>query len=242
MNKINLLFFLLIGITLSCSSSEKKAKVFYFSQLQQTQYLLTNQISMKNRGLATGASSYLLELYDSTYLVTAKHLTRDAMGFSPALDLETYSDSVNFWYGLSRTSQLSLEIIETTDLLYCDEIMDDLIMLRVKDKPKEIGIFQPNFKRLKKGDRVSIIACEYSDIGCNQKQYFGTFQQYTVVDQMEVFMDSSNIEPAGMSGAPVVDDQFKVVGHVLAGGVGDKGILKLYLAPIDLVKRIKLIN
>ncbi|WP_341902451.1 serine protease [Fluviicola taffensis] len=194
---------------------------------------------MKNRSLASGASSYLLEFDGSTYLVTAKHLTRDEMGFSPALDLETYSDSVNYWYGLSRTRTLSKEIIETTDLLYGEDIMDDLIMLKLKNEPKEIGIFKPNFNRLKPGDRVSIIGCEYSDPDCNQKQFFGTFQQYTVVDQMEIFMDSSNIEPAGMSGAPVVDDQFRVVGHVLGGMVGEKGILKLYLAPIDLVKRVK---
>lgn len=239
MFKLLHLFFGVILLTVCSSCEQKKPSVFHFPQLNRTQYLLSNEISMKNRSLASGASSYLLEFGGSTYLVTAKHLTRDAMGFSPALDLETYSDSVNYWYGLSRTQTLSKEIIETTDLFYGEDIMDDLIMLKVKDEPKEIGVFQPNFKRLKPGDRVSIIGCEYSDPDCDQKQFFGTFQQYTVVDQMEIFMDSANIQPAGMSGAPVVDDQFRVVGHVLGGMVSEKGILKIYLAPIDLVKRIK---
>ncbi len=234
-----LLTFFTIILFAACSSNEKTS-VFYFPQLKQTQYLLTNEISIKKRGFVYGGSSYLLDLDGSTYLVTAKHLTGDAMGFDPALDLKTYSDSANYWHGFPRTETLSEEIVETTDLLYGEDIMDDVILLKIKKQPKEIGVFQPNFERLKAGDRVSIIGCEYGDSDCNQKQFFGTFQQYTIADQMEIFMDSSNIQPAGMSGAPVVDNEFRVVGHVLAGGVfGEKKILKIYLAPIDLVKKIK---
>lgn len=242
MQKYSRRLFIIQGMALliGCSSGDKKDHAgFDFPQLKNTQYLLTNEINMKNRRIVCGASAYLLELNGVPYLATAKHLTTDAMGFDPPIDLKTYSDSVNYWYGYPRTKALTNEKIETESLLYHDDVMEDVILLKLKRKPIEIAVFKPNFKRLNKGDRVSVIGCEYTDPDCNQKQFFGTFQQYTMVDQMEIFMDSSSIILPGMSGTPIVDEEFRVVGHVMGGMVGEKGILKLYCAPIDWVNRIK---
>lgn len=228
----------LILLLTCCSGESKSPNIFYFSQLKKKQYLLTNDISVKNRELASGASAYLIEHDGSIYFVTARHLTTDAMGFVPALDLNTYPDSINFWNGYPRTGALSEEIIATPkELLYSKDDMDDLVLFKLKNKPREIGVFKPDFTLLETGDRVSVIGCEYADSDCNQKQFFGTFQQYGD-NLIEVVMDSTNIQIAGMSGAPVVNDQFEVIGHLIAGGISEQKNMVVYITPIDLIKKI----
>ncbi|MCJ8292468.1 MAG: trypsin-like peptidase domain-containing protein [Crocinitomicaceae bacterium] len=232
-----------IGLLLfSCTQNIENNEVIKknnttFSVLSE-QYLLTNEISMNNRNVVFGGSSYLINIKNETFLCTAKHLTGSAMGFEPSIDLRTFKDSLNYWKAYPRTNKRSDDTINVSDLLFFDEDYDDIILLNLENKPQNIGVLSPNFTKLKKGTRVRILGCEYEDYDCFQKDYFGTLNSYTTIDQMEIFMDSLDVSISGFSGAPVLDEKNQVVGHVLGGGNFGNGILKIYAAPISLAKKI----
>ena len=227
---------IICSLLFSCIQN-KNATELKFSKLS-TQYLLTNEISMKNRDIVEGGSSYLIDFNNKTYLCTAKHLTRSSMGFEPSMDLKTFKDSVTYWKAFPRNNKLVTDTLFIDDLFFFDEDYDDLILLSLKNNSKNIGVLHPNFNKLKKGTRVRILGCEYEDYECFQKEYYGTLNKYTIIDQIEIFMDSLNISTAGFSGAPVLDEKNQVIGHVLGGGDFGNGILKLYIAPIGLIKKI----
>lgn len=203
------------------------------------QYLLTNKISMKHRPVVSGASSFLVRLNGSVYLCTAKHLTQGPMGFEPALELSTYNDSVNYWRAFPRTNKLSGETIETGKLLHNGAEKEDVILLELKKEAEQTGVLQADFRRLKEGERLRILGCQYKDAGCHQQEYSGTFIRYTANDEIEMRVDSPDVEMVGMSGAPVVDDNLKVVG-IVSAGLLTKEMLKAYIAPVDFLKRIPL--
>lgn len=229
---------LIIAITVISCKTSAKGETNNETPLRE-HYLLTNEISMKGREVAYGASSYLVELDNTVYLCTAKHLTRSAMGFNPPIDLETYSDSVNYWIAYPRSGKIK-DSIFTAEMYYNDDIMDDLILFSIKQKPENISVLQPSFTKLKKGETVRILGCEYSETDCSQKSYFATINQYTITDQIEIYMDSSDVDVSGFSGAPVLNSSNKVIGHILAGGNFGDGIMKLYLAPISWAKKVKI--
>lgn len=229
---------LLNFIVISCSSNPVKQEEKIIPTGQK-QFLLTNEISFGNRPLVLGASSFLLQLNDAVYLCTAKHLTGEAVGFEPTINLKTYGDSIGYWLAFPRTPQLSSDTIQTGALLHSGNNAEDVILLQVTNKTGGIGVLKPTFNRLKNGDRVRVLGCEYADTDCYQKEFFGTFQRYTEDNYLEIVMDSSNIQFAGMSGAPVVDHQLNVVGILVGGSTEQDGSMKIYLTDIALVKKIK---
>lgn len=225
---------IIVGCKTDNSSTDEKES---FNKLKK-QYLLTNLISIKKRNITYGASSYLIRYKNKIYLATAKHLTRYEMGFEPALNLKTYKDSVNYWKAFPRNNQLSNDTIYTSDLYFFDDDGDGYILLGVKNKPTNLGVLTPNFKQLKKGSKVKILGCEYEDNDCFQNEFYGTLNNYTIMDQIEIFMDSTNISFAGFSGAPVLDMNNNVIGHILGGAMCSDGNFKVYAAPITLIKKI----
>jgi len=202
----------------------------------EKQYVLTNEISMRGREVVIGASSYLVELNGKLFLCTAKHLTTSDMGFEPSIDLKTFKDSLLYWKVYARTDNKTDEVVDVEKLFYADND-DDIILFSIKNKPKEIGVLKPQFKKLPSGSKLRILGCQYSDIDCSQKVYSGVLKAYTIADKIEVHMDST-IELSGFSGAPVLDDDNNVIGHVSSGGTLSDNILRVYVTPMYLVNNI----
>lgn len=228
---------MLFSLATSCRESNNTQKTSKFTKLT-TQYLLTNEIRMKDREVVFGGSAYLIEMNKETYLCTAKHLTGPAMGFEPAIDLKSFKDSVLHWKAYPRNNKLSNDTLVVNELLFFDDNNDDLILLSLKTNPTKVGVLSPNFDKLEKGRRFRILACEYRDDDCFQKEYFGTFNGYTNTNQLEITMEASKLSIAGFSGAPILDENNKVVGHVLAGGDAGNGKINVYAAPIILANKI----
>lgn len=201
------------------------------------QYLLTNEIKFKERNLVLGASAYLVKgSKGNIYMCTARHLMGPDMGLDPAINTSDFKDSLEFWYIYPRKEKYTNETLEVTDLLNFKNEEHDISIFKLKSPPKKIGVLEPRYTQLEKGEKVRILGCEYSDEPCFQKIWYGTINDYTIADQIEVFMDKNDIEVPGFSGAPVIDASNHVIGHLIAGAVFSD-TLKVYIQPINVVKK-----
>lgn len=236
--KLNLCF-LIAGLFLfvACGGNGVRTNQKKFAFDSRKHYLLTNKISIKGRESVTGASSYLVEINGKLYLSTARHLTGGAMGFNPAIDLKTYSDSVDFWKAYVRGNIID-DTVVTRALLYHPDDIYDIVLLEVNKKPGKIDVLKPEFKKLSRGDKILVLGCEYSDASCVQNTFVAKVTRYTEIDQLEAIVEEKNIDLAGFSGAPALDENGKVIGHVLAGGEISDGKFVLYLAPIHQAKLV----
>lgn len=237
LNKITLLLCLsLLFVECNQNPEAKQKKEVVFEELS-SQYLLTNEISIENREIVYGGSSYLINYHGEVYLCTAKHLTTGAMGFEPSLNLKKYKNEAEYWTAYPRNDKLANDTISTDQLFFSNNEFEDIIALSLVEVPENIGVLTPQFSKLEKGARLRILGCEYSDYECNQKSHFGTFDSYINDREMMVNMDESDISLSGFSGAPVLDEHNKVVGHLVAGSGGDGEALTVYLTPIQLIKK-----
>lgn len=227
-----------VSIFVSCQESKDSAANETKPSFQEIkeQYLLTNEIDIKQLETVSGASGFLVKINDQVYMGTAKHLLSPAMGFKQPIDLPSYNDSVNHWIAFPRTNALANDTISLGKLLYPSSDADG-ILLTVNEPIGDIQVLDPNYTTLEKGTRLRVLGCEYATQDCYQSSFFGTLNAYTDDGFIEVDMDSSDIQVSGFSGAPVLDIEDKVIGHISAGGVFE-GILTLYIVPIGELKKL----
>ena len=214
---------LFLIILQSCSSPEQpliKQKWKTDHYIDSTQILLTNEY-MLNGSFGFGASSFLLRAKKNTpVLCTAKHLLGEAMGITPEVETDRFNHVLKYWYSYARQNTITDHTVHCARLIN-EEINDtDIILLEYKKDTTTLDfqILTPRLSKLHPGEKLELIGCEYSDLGCHQKKYNATLISYEA-DGMFVIKPETDFDVSGFSGAPVLDKNGYVVGVLSGGGI-----------------------
>jgi S1-C subfamily serine protease len=184
------------------------------------QVLLTNQASFKgHKDEMSGASAFLINYRDKIFAVTAKHVLGEAMGVEPEIKLPDFNKYLIVWKMFPRmplNAGSDTVLIGQMKLNY-DSLDKDILLLEVVNTKFNIFPLTPNFSLPKKGDKLYIIGCPYSQNKCKQNIYEIFYDSFDSEASMLNFIIKTKFELPGFSGAPIVDSNGHVVGVLTSG-------------------------
>ena len=227
-------------LTFSCSSQNKETSTHTLQHWKTNNYtdsvqiLLTNEYKIRD-SYSFGASSFLIKTKKDTLLCTAKHLLGDAMGIIPEVKTDSFNSLLNYWKAFPRNNTISSDTVFGKTLLNKGINATDIILQKCAiEKHSKIQVLQPRFSKIKKGERLDVIGCEYSDFDCHQKTFSVIMDTY---QSGQIWVKSkSKFDASGFSGAPVIDANGYVIGVISAGSeFGNE--LYLIIEPINKVKQ-----
>lgn len=223
----------LFGSTEALLQEEATMSFHPSEMIDSVQVLLTNHFKL-NDSETSGASAFLVEAKNDTLICTAKHLLGNAMGIEPEVDPSDFDSALVFWSVFTRANTLSDEELSVTRIITKKKNRLDAILLDYEPKDSlSLEVLKPRLTRVKKGETLYLIGCEYADQDCHQNLYALTFDEYLFG---ELYMTpEESFDLSGFSGAPVLDSNGYVVG-VLSGGGESAGKTFLAAAPISGLK------
>ncbi|WP_027419081.1 trypsin-like peptidase domain-containing protein [Crocinitomix catalasitica] len=233
------LFIIFLIPFISCNNSQKKAEKENWKTddyINQKQILLTNEYRF-GQSSSSGASAFLVESKNNTSVIcTAKHLLGDAMGISPEVSSEDFSEKLDYWITYPRNNKLSNDTFKITELINKEINSTDIILMEYDNiDANTIQVLKPRLTTIKKGEKLEIIGCEHSDFSCHQKEYNAVMNEYDINGVM-IIKSTKTFDASGFSGAPVIDKDGFVVG-VLSGAAEFEGEYFLWVEPLTKVKQ-----
>lgn len=184
------------------------------------QVLLTNKAVFKaHKDEMMGASSFLINYNSKVFAVTAKHVLGEAMGVEPEVlprELNKYLLSWKMFPRVAINPKTDTVKVSGGSLNY-NSLDRDILLLEVINTKFSILPLTPDFNLPKKGDKLYIIGCPYSQEKCRQNIYPITFDSYEEETSMLNCIITTKFELAGFSGAPIVNANGKVVGILTSG-------------------------
>ncbi len=224
----------------SCTSENKKASTYSLEHwktknyIDSVQILLTNEYKIRD-SYNFGASAFLIKAKKDTLLCTAKHLLGDAMGITPEVKTDSFNSLLNYWKAYPRNNTIANDTILGKTLVNKAINTTDIILQKCFiENNSKIQILQPRFSKIKKGEHLEVIGCEYSDFNCHQKSFSVVMDEYL---SGQIWVKSkTKFDASGFSGAPVIDANGYAIGVISAGGeFGNE--LYLIIEPINKVKQ-----
>ena len=203
------------------------------SYTDSVQILLTNEYAFEDT-YGYGASSFLIVGKKDALLCTAKHLLGEAMGISPKVKTKDYTSTFKFWKSFARNNRLIQDTVRASGIVNESFSTVDILLQRCKTIPTNIQPLRPRFSRIRPGEELEIIGCEYRDSSCNQKRYEAVMDEYN--KNTLIVRARESFKPRGFSGAPVIDKNGYAVGVVIGGGIFE-GKLYLSVEPLLRVKK-----
>lgn len=207
-------------------------------ELVKKQVLLTNYAEFTGDRTLNGASAFLLSYVDSIYAVTATHLIGPDGGVEPAVPVTSLAANLLQWkmYPRQPVNPATDTITATANQLDYSKSTSDLLLLKTIAPKQGIQPLQANFELPKLGDTLYLIGCPYSEENCKQNVYKMTFAETN--GEMLVSEIFSGVELSGLSGAPVVDTEGRVLG-VLKGSMDVEGKHYVWATSIREIQKIK---
>jgi hypothetical protein len=191
------------------------------------QVLLTNDALFKeHKEKMYGASAFLINYRGKIFAVTAKHVLGEAMGVEPEIKIPDFNKYLITWKMFPRipiNPKSDTVIIGPMKLNY-DSLDKDILLLEVLNTKFNIFPLTPNFNLPKKGDKLYIIGCPYSQEKCKQNIYEIFYDSFDPETSMLNFIIKTKFELSGFSGAPIVDANGSVVSILTSGW--DEGKIK----------------
>ena len=198
------------------------------------QILLTNSYEFKHRTIGLGASSFLLRSEKDTFMCTAKHLLGSGMGVEPEVPADSVNVLLENWLIYPRSNEISSDTLKVVKLVSLTKSEKDIMLFEIEKEHHDIQPLKPNFKKLRLGELVQIIGCEYATEHCRQDMFKASIYSY---EEGKILLQAiDNFVVAGFSGAPAVDKNGHVIG-VLSGGGEYEGVMILVLEPIGSIKK-----
>jgi S1-C subfamily serine protease len=247
-------FKLLLVITLlfltSCSYAQNDKNVKDPSKSTKTesnidnllrkQILLTNRAQFTSSRNLTGASGFLIKYQGTNFAVTARHLLGEAGGIQPEVEINNLEKNLLNWEMLPRvvsnaakeTVKLNVKGLDFSDLI------NDIVLLKITSDTFDLGILTPNFDVPMVGETLFLVGCPYSERQCKQNSYQVTFVEFVDSKSFLACEIKSDVNLAGFSGAPLVNEKGEVVG-VLSGSIEIKGKNYILATHIKEIQKIK---
>ena len=201
--------------------------------------LLTNMAEFKGDRTLEGASGFLINYHDNNYAVTARHLLGEAGGIEPEIKTSVLAKNLIEWKMAPRVAGTASQTIKlNANGLDYSRSDYDLLLLNVEDKTPDLAILKPRFSLPEIGEALHLIGCPYSERQCRQNSYDIKYVEYSERFGVLVCEIKSDVELAGFSGAPVVNDKNEVVG-VLVSGAEVRGKMYIFATHIKEIQRIK---
>lgn len=190
---------------------------------------LRNYMAFSEDRVTGGASSVFVEIDETIYLVTAKHLLTDAMGLSPEIKPTEFDEALEFWALITNEGFNDLQSADplayvTNIIRPDDDFEDDFMILATNGDPDVLGDMTVPISKsvVVEGDGVHVIGCPYSmDASCQQIIYSG--EVTAAEDGVFVFSwgDSPPDKLSGFSGGAVLNDEGELVGTVYGGSLSN---------------------
>lgn len=184
--------------------------------INSTQILLSNDYQL-NTSSSRGASAFLIEAKGDTVLCTAKHLLGEDMGIEPEISTKDFNAALKYWKTFPRKNDLSNDTIYVTKLIN-EEInpIDIILQECTLGEKNNIQVLKPRLSKVRRGEKLEIIGCEYADRNCFQRKYDAIVDGYD--EDGDLWIESSEkINLRGFSGAPVIDSNGFVIGVIYGG-------------------------
>ena len=220
----HLLKYVLIALTtftaLSTKSQLHQADSTLKKMLSKHQVLLTNLSIFKgHKEEMQGASAFLINYQDKIFAVTAKHLLGEAMGVTPEIKPVDLSKLLVSWKMFPRVpvnTKLDTVKIGAGKLNY-KGLDQDILLLEVINNNFNILPLVPSFNLPKKGEKLYLIGCPYSQEKCRQNIYEVIYQGYDETESMLKYSIKATVDLSGFSGAPIVNAAGQVVSILTTG-------------------------
>jgi hypothetical protein len=221
----NIFLCLIIFFTANLSFSQKNMPEKLFDTVSnklalKKQVLLTNNASFKkHKDEMSGASGFLINYQGQVYAVTAKHVLGEAMGIEPEIKLSEFNNYLISWKMFPRIPiNIKTDTVVIGKLKRNYDALDkDILLLEVENSNYNVLPLTPSFNLPKKGEKLYIIGCPYSQEKCKQNLYEITYDSYDTETSMLNFLIKSKVELSGFSGAPIVDSSGNVVSILTSG-------------------------
>ncbi len=207
--------------------------------VKQHQVLLTNWAEFKEHTGLNGASAFVINYRNKHYVVSAKHLIGTDGGVEPEIKPAELMDYLLSWKLFPRVPVKEASdtvVIAKEKLNYNTD--KDILLLPIANRPLEILPLTVNFEMPKKGDKLYIIGCPYSEENCKQNVYELTYDSYEADLGVMLAISKDTFQLAGFSGAPLLNAKGEVVGIIVSGGE-DNGIRYIAATCIKEIENIK---
>lgn len=220
------------------NKAENDSTVYHM--LNKHQVLLTNSAEFKDHSGLNGASSFLIEYNNKTYVATAKHLLGEAGGVEPEIKPNELHNYLLNWKLFPRVpiNESSDTVLIGKDIINYSKLEKDILILPVANRKHDILVLNPNFQMPKENDQVFIIGCPYSEEDCKQNIYEGKFSFYDTETGLLVIVLKNKIELPGFSGAPLVDAKGNAIGVVTCGWE-ENGVYNVGATFIKEIQKVK---